>query len=173
MKRMEMLEEQIDTLTKESRKPLALRRLKADDELIQKYCMKYYIRTVKRYRQFASQNSLNRHWDGEDGIYYLEWYKKFGGVKTAGNKVPDDMKALVEFIKEEDIDFRKKEMDDAAATGQVDGLEYDWSDTEDMKKWESYIWTQFKSTKMITLADVAAAGFDFVTKSLQKIGINL
>lgn len=98
--RIETLQKQINELIRESKKPLVIRRLKAEDELVQKYCIKYYFRTIKRYRQLASQNGLNRHWDGEDGIYYKEWYKKFGGIKTGGDKVPNDMKGLVEMIKE-------------------------------------------------------------------------
>lgn len=69
--------------------------------------------------------------------------------------------------------YRKKELADAEAEGKLDGPEYDWSETEDMSKWESYIWHRFKGSKLVNLADMANAGFDIFSKGLSMIGINM
>ena len=49
----------------------------AASDIIQKYCVLSYNRAIKRFRIYASVMKLRRPWDGEDGVLFADWMKKF------------------------------------------------------------------------------------------------
>lgn len=56
---------------------------KAAEDLIRKYCVQSYNKTIEKFRKFALENNQYRHWDGVDGILYDQW--KASNIILAAN----------------------------------------------------------------------------------------
>ncbi len=157
---LEGLEKQLEQLQILQALPPPQQILRAQEDLIQKYCCENYNAIVVKYRQHASYyGNLNRYWDGEDGKSYLAWYKKFGGMKLSSKKTipPQDLTKLHDQAQAE-LDVKrahlKKEIEDSGKNF----IDFNWEGTDDMSKYNAYIYFRYKNSKMGFAQYAAAAG---------------
>ncbi len=157
---LEGLEKQLEELQILQALPPPQQMIRAQEDLIQKYCCENYNAIVVKYRQHASHyGNLNRYWDGEDGKSYLAWYKKFGGVKLSSKKTtpPQDLIKLHDQAQAE-LDAKrahlKKEIEDSGKNF----IDFNWEGTEDMSKYNAYIYFRYKNNKLGFAQFAASAG---------------
>ena len=96
--RIDALDLQIKEIEKERSRSWGSKKVKAAADMTVKYCCKKYLRTVKRFRIYASVKGLRRPWDGEDGAEFALWMRKLGAKYAPGTIELD----LLEKMQEED-----------------------------------------------------------------------
>jgi hypothetical protein len=102
-------------------------------DLLKKYCCINYRANLNKYRRLALENNLNRHWDGEDGQDYLEWWKF--------HTVVGKEKSMRE------IEMEKEEAKAAAEEEEQTGPEYDWDETDHMDRFDNYLVNRYLKSK--------------------------
>lgn len=123
---------------------------RAMEDLVHKYCALSYEKAVYAFRRHAVQNSLNRHWDGDDGEAFDLWKRRNVVCNADGSlkfsEDPDSAKDDDDEIEETEEQERKK------ASHPKDLLlapEYDWQDTEDMSKYKLNIYSRYRKERGI------------------------
>ena len=134
----------------EMMKKMDRRSLKAllADEIVRKYCVNYYNEAIKDLRKKAIRENWRRPWDGEDGEYFefmknriiLSAQEMAEEKKNAKNP---DVKVNLEDVLAKEEEEMKKLAELEKAEEEESKPEYDWEDTEEMKKYECKLYDQW------------------------------
>ena len=165
------LEKQLEELQVLQGLPLPQQMARAQEDLIQKYCCENYTGIVVKYRQHASHyGDLNRYWDGEDGKSYLAWYKKFGGAKLSSKKIipPQDLTKLHDQANAE-LEAKTERLKKETEESGKNFIDFNWDGTEDMSKYNVYLYFRYKNNKF-GLAQFAASAGKLAKSLSTKIG---
>lgn len=125
--RLDAVRTQLARLKAELQMEFEVKRQRATDDLVQKYCCLSYRSTIKSGRVYAAQRDLRRPWDGEDGVDYISWRKKFA-IKLG------ELTSLEEITSEQET---------AILGDNEDAPEYSWENTEDMKKYTFALYLRY------------------------------
>ena len=137
---------------------------KTGDDCVQKYCSLNYIKNVAKHRIYALKHKLKRHWDGEDGAGFAHWLLDHsyagdtsemdeimkeldksigggggGGGGGSGNNTPRGA------IKRSDSNNSLNSNASQKDTGLAP--EYTFADTDDMSKYDHYIYTRYRTER--------------------------
>lgn len=96
--RSDVLGGQIQELQAEYNLTYDVRKAKAREDILEKYCVIYYRQKVKSYRIYSCYMGLRRPWDGEDGADYAMWLRKLGDKYKKGKMELSETISIEEYI---------------------------------------------------------------------------
>ena len=171
--RIDALDLQIKEINKEKSRSWSSKKAKAAADMTCKYCVKKYLRIVKRFRIYASVKGLRRPWDGEDGAEFAIWMRKLGAKYAPGTIEVDSLEKMQE---EDEIAYQreKKEEEDLAVQQGRKVMEFDWDDAspEDMHKYKLPVYERYLESKNMfgSATAMANAAGDFLGSLSKKMG---
>ena len=171
--RIDALDLQIKEIQKEKNRSWASKKTLAARDIRQKYCVLKYLRTVKRFRIYASIKGLRRPWDGEDGADFAVWMRKLGAKYAPGTIDIDDLDKMQE--EDEAAFLKEQEEERELATSQGRKIvDYDWegASPEDMKNFKLAVYDRYMESKNIfgSAMAIANAAGDFIGGLSKKLG---
>ncbi len=171
--RIDALDAQIKELERERGRSWNAKKAQATADITQKYCVRKYLRIVKRFRIYASVKELRRPWDGDDGAEFAVWMRKLGAKYAPGTIELDSLDKMVE---EDEAAYQKERQEDLELAIQQGRkvLEFDWEDAspEDMQKYKLHVYERYVDSRNVFGAAMAmanAAG-DFLSGLSKKMG---
>jgi len=139
VKRVKACAEALETLEELSGLHQSGLKVLLTDELVRKYSINFYNATIKGLRKKAIVENWRRPWDGEDGKFF-EFMKNrivLSAMEMVEEGNPDSKLNVNEALMKEEEEFeRLAELDEYKS-------EYDWEDTEEMKKYECELYDRY------------------------------
>lgn len=158
--RVTVLAEQVKKLKEDLNQDFNYYIKKTSADVIQKYCVLAYNKHVAKHRFYALKHGLKRHWDGEDSASYKEWLKmhSYAGntsevdammseLDKSGMGTPRSTTGGGQLKRQDSTNSMKSNASGMSVKDTGLPPEYTFAETDDMSKYQLYIYTRYRTEK--------------------------